>query len=103
MLQWARDEFELLFHNNPEELVQYLSQPGYVATVKAQRSTSLERLGTILNGLTKDLPKCVACVGCPASSPACMSASSHPFHASPCVVSLRHSKLMPCTHLVAAC
>ena len=55
--QWARDEFELLFHNNPEEVRQYLSRPGYLDSVKAQRSSALERLGTIHAGLTKDLPK----------------------------------------------
>ncbi len=57
LLQWARDEFELLFHNIPEEVALYLARPGHLDSVKAQRSTALDRLSTILNCLTKDRPR----------------------------------------------
>ena len=56
-LQWARDEFELLFHNNPKEINGYLTLPDFMEDVRTQRANALERLATLDAGLVKHLPR----------------------------------------------
>jgi len=55
-LQWARDEFELLYHNNPEEANGHLTRPGHIGDIKAQRASALERLKILHTGLVKERP-----------------------------------------------
>mmetsp|Transcript_2869 Transcript_2869/g.10148 ORF Transcript_2869/g.10148 Transcript_2869/m.10148 type:complete len:1131 (-) Transcript_2869:105-3497(-) len=55
-LQWARDAFELYFHNNPAEVNAYLGRADYMAYLDKQRNAKVERLRTLAECLGDNHP-----------------------------------------------
>lgn len=56
-LQWARDAFELYFHNNAAEVNSYLTKPDYMSYLDKQRNAKVERLRTLAECLGDAAPR----------------------------------------------
>lgn len=61
-IQWARDLFEELFRQGPDEVNLYLSAPDYAAELDKQRNLKLQRAKTVRKFLVADRPTSFA--GC---------------------------------------